>query len=34
VVTIVLAAALALDWTPVLGPAVDLVSDPAGDLPF
>jgi hypothetical protein len=34
VVAIVLAAAVTLDWTPVLAPSFDLTPDPAGDLPY
>ena len=34
VVAIGLAAAVALDWTPVLAPSFDLTPDPAGDLPY
>jgi len=34
VAAIVLAAALAFDWTPVLAPSLDLAPDPAGGLPF
>jgi hypothetical protein len=34
VVAVVLAAAVALDWTPVLTPALDLAPDPAGAMPF
>ena len=34
VVAITLAAALAFDWTPVLGPSHELAPDPAANLPF
>ncbi|HSO29566.1 MAG TPA: hypothetical protein VLS28_06665 [Candidatus Sulfomarinibacteraceae bacterium] len=34
VVVVVLAAALAFDWTPVLGPSLELAPDPAANLPF
>lgn len=34
VVVVVLAAALAFDWTPVLGPSHELAPDPAANLPF